>query len=76
MPWETAPVTQTYRLARGRSRCTVRHTATDHWLAVISAAGQGADADSFANQAETQAWCEARGGTRGEPAAVSPLTCA
>ena len=60
MPWEYDPVTQTYRLVRGRYRCTVRHTAADHWLAVISAAGQGADAYSFDTQAEAQAWCEAR----------------
>ena len=60
MPGESDPVTQTYRLARGRSRCTVRHTATDRWLAVINAAGQGANAYSFASHAEAQAWCEAR----------------
>ena len=60
MPGESDPVTQTYRLVRGRSRCTVRHTAADHWLAVISAGGQGADAYSFDSQAEAQAWCEAR----------------
>jgi hypothetical protein len=60
MPWEYDPVTQTYRLVRGRYRCTVRHTAADHWLAVISAAGQGADAYSFDTQAEALAWCVAR----------------
>ena len=60
MPWEYDPVTKTYRLVRGRSRSTVRHTAADHWLAVISAAGQGADAYSFDTQADAQAWCEAR----------------
>ena len=60
MPWEYDPVTKTYRLVRGRYRCTVRHTAADPWLAVISAGGQGADADSFDSQAEAQAWCEAR----------------
>ncbi len=60
MPWEYDPVTHTYRLVRGRCRCTVRHTAADHWLAVISAAGQGADAYSFDTLAEAQTWCEAR----------------
>ena len=54
------------QVARPSRRCvrlalvTVRHTATDQWLAVISVAGEGADAYSFDTQAEAQAWCEAR----------------
>ena len=60
MPGESDPVTHTYRLVRGRYRLTVRHTAADHWLTGISAAGQGANAYSFDSHAEAQAWCEAR----------------
>ncbi len=60
MTWEYDPLTKTSSLVRGRYRCTVRHTATGHWLAVISHDGHGADAYSFDTQADAQAWCEAR----------------
>ena len=60
MPWEYDALTKTYSLVSGLYRCTVRHTATDQWLAVISVAGEGADTYSFDTQAEAQAWCEAR----------------
>ena len=60
MPWDYDARTQAYRLVRGSYRCTVRRTATAQWLAVISRAGQGADAYSFDTQADAQAWCEAR----------------
>ena len=60
MPWEYDSVTTAYSLVSGSYRCTVRHTAAGQWLAVISHAGQGADAYSFDTQTEAQAWCEAR----------------
>ena len=55
MPWDYDARTQAYRLVRGSYRCTVRRTATAQWLAVISRAGQGADAYSFDTQADAQA---------------------
>ena len=60
MPWEYDPVTKAYSLVSGIYRCTVRHTAAGPWLAVISHAGQGADAYSFDTPAAAQAWCAAR----------------
>ena len=60
MEWVYDPRTEAYSLVSGSYRCTVRHTAGGHWLAVISYQGQGADAYSFDTQAEAQAWCEAR----------------
>jgi hypothetical protein len=48
-------------------RCTVRHTATGQWLAVISYAGHGADAYSFLTREEAQAWCEAQLAARRKP---------
>ena len=60
MEWVYDPRTRAYRLVSGRYRCTVRRTAAGQWLAVISHAGQGADAYSFDTPAEAQAWCEAR----------------
>ena len=59
MPWDYDASTQAYRLVRGSYRCTVRCTATAQWLAVISQAGQGADAYSCDTQADARAWCEA-----------------
>ena len=60
MQWVYDPVTQASSLVSGHYRCTVRHTAMGQWLAVISAAGQGADAYSFDTPAAAQTWCEAR----------------
>ena len=60
LEWEYNPLTKTSILVSDLYRCTVRHTATGQWLAVISDAGHGADAYSFDTQAEAQAWCEAR----------------
>ncbi len=58
--WVYDPQTKIYSLLNGLYRCTVRHTASREWLAVISVEGHGADAYSFDTQAEAQAWCETR----------------
>ena len=55
MTWEYDPIMQASCLVAGRYRCTVRHTASSQWLAVISYEGQGADAYSFDTQTEAQA---------------------
>ncbi len=60
MPWEYDPRIQAASLISGIYRCTIRHTGTGQWMAVISSRGQGADAYSFDTQADAQAWCEAR----------------
>lgn len=69
MEWVYDPVTQAASLMCGDYRCTVRHTATGQWLAVISYGGHGADAYSFVTRGEAQAWCEAQLAERRKPPA-------
>ena len=67
MEWVCDPLTQASSLVSDPYRCTVRHTATGQWLAVISYAGHGADAYSFLTREEAQAWCEAQLAARRKP---------